>query len=351
MYTVPTETMESDGTLEWDSTTIVVVVARSDRAHGLGYTYGHRAVARVIDDTLAPIARGAPVDGTDAVWRRMVDAARNIGRPGLVAHAISAVDNALWDLHARERGVPLVDLFGRAHTSCPAYGSGGFTSYDDRRLSAQLEGWARAGCRFVKMKIGRSQTDDRHRVKVARAAIGDDVELFVDANGAYRVDEAIATASWLADHDVRWLEEPVSSDDLRGLARVRAATPTMAVTAGEYGYDPWYFATMIAAGAVDVVQVDATRCLGFSGARRVATLAAAHHLPLSTHTAPALHVSFACSVPEVRHVEYFHDHVRLEAMLFEGAPTLVGGLLTPDRERIGNGLELRSTAAEPYRVV
>ena len=237
---------------------------------------------------------------------------RNAGRPGIASTAIAAVDVALWDLKARLLDVPLVSLLGAVREAIPIYGSGGFTSYTESRLEAQLGGWAEQGIGAVKMKIGRDAAADRQRVRRARAAIGPDVGLFVDANGAYDRKEALQQADVFAHEDVAWFEEPVTSDDLEGLRLIRDRAPVvMDVAAGEYGYDIRYFRRMLAAGAVDVLQADATRC-GITGFLEAAALCDAWSMPLSAHTAPALHVHLCCAAPRARNLEYFHDHVRLE---------------------------------------
>lgn len=296
---------------------------------------------------LAPLVVGRDAWEIAANWAAMVGAVRNLGRPGVAATAISAVDNALWDLKARLLGLSLVDLIGAARTAIPAYGSGGFCSYDDRRLGDQLGGWAADGFRFVKMKVGRNPADDPRRADVARTAIGPRVELFVDANGAYDRSHARAAAAMFAERDVRWLEEPVSSDDVAGLLRDRAPAG-MAIAAGEYGWDVFAFRRLLEAGAVDVLQADATRCLGTTGFAAAAALCEAHNTPLSAHCAPSLHAHLTCAARPAVHLEWFHDHVRIERLLFDGAPQPRGGLLEPDRARPGIGLELKRADAAPY---
>ena len=205
--------------------------------------------------------------------------------------------------------------------------------------------WAGQGIRAVKMKVGAHPDEDVRRVAAARSAIGAHTELMVDANGAYARKQALAFARAFADVGVTWFEEPVSSDDLEGLRLVRDLAPTgMEVAAGEYGYDAPYFRRMLEAGAVDVLQADATRCMGVTGFLQAAALAQASMIPLSAHTAPALHVHLGCAVPAVRHLEYFHDHVRVERLLFEGATEPHDGLLAPDLGRPGLGLEPRPDA-------
>jgi L-alanine-DL-glutamate epimerase-like enolase superfamily enzyme len=283
----------------------------------------------------------------------MVRAVRNVGRPGVAATAVSAVDLALWDLKARVIGRPLWRLLGAHRDAVPIYGSGGFTTYSDAELTAQLGGWAAAGIPRVKMKLGVDRgarpDEDARRVAVARQAIGPDVELFVDANGAYEPRQAIGQAQRFAELGVVYFEEPVSSDQLDQLAFVRQHV-SMAVAAGEYGYDPWYFRRMLEAGAVDVLQADATRCLGATGWLEAAALAHAFATPFSAHTAPSIHAQLGCAAPQLSHVEYFHDHARIEQMLFDGAPRPLGGCLRPDRDRPGFGLELKRADAERWRI-
>ena len=348
-YTIPTDAPESDGTIEWDRTTVVVVTASAADCHGIGYSYADRSAGSVVRDTLAPLLKGTNAMAVGAAWHAMLRAVRNIGRPGIAAAAISAVDVALWDLKARLLSLPLLDLLGAVRPAVAAYGSGGFTSYGDDRLARQLSGWAEAGLREVKMKVGREPARDVHRVALAREAIGPGVGLFVDANGAYSVKQALRLADAFADAGVSWFEEPVSSDDLEGLrVMVERAPANMDIAAGEYGYDPWYFRRMLAAGAVDVLQADATRCGGISGFLRAAALAEAWMTPLSAHTAPSLHAHLGCACKPVRNVEYFHDHARIEPMLFDGALAPVDGRLTPDPGRPGLGLELKAADSERF---
>ena len=348
-YTVPTDLPESDGTLAWDKTTLVLVHATAAGKTGLGYTYANAATASLIHEQLAKLLAGADAMAPALAYRTMWREIRNLGRPGICSLAISAVDCALWDLKAKLLELPLVTLLGQVRRGAPIYGSGGFTSYSDRQLASQLGGWVREGIPRVKMKIGRDAKRDVERVAVARDAIGPSAGLFVDANGAYSRKQAIAQAEIFAEYNVSWFEEPVSSDDLEGLRLLRDRAPAgMEIAAGEYGYDTFYFRRMLAAGAVDVQQADVTRCGGVTAFLQVGALCEAFNLPLSGHTAPALHTHVGCAIPAFRNLEYFHDHVRIERMFFDGFPELVGGELRPDLSRPGIGLELKRTDAERY---
>jgi L-alanine-DL-glutamate epimerase-like enolase superfamily enzyme len=351
-YTVPTDFPEADGTAAWTSTTIIVVHVQAAGRQGIGYSYSDASAAAVIDSMLAPIVTGRNAMDPPGTWRAMNVAVRNLGREGLSATAISAVDTALWDLKAVLLDQPLAFLLGRYRTSVPIYGSGGFTSYDDRQLTRQLAGWVETdGCRWVKMKIGTHPERDPKRVAVAKTAIGH-AGLFVDANGAYSPRQARYLADiFSADQNVRWFEEPVSSDDLTGLRQVRDHAPAaMEIAAGEYGYTTDYFRRMLESGAVDVQQADATRCGGVTGFMLAAALCEAHHTDLSAHCAPALHRHLGCAAPRFRHVEWFHDHVRIERMLFDGAPVPHDGVIAPDPSRPGLGLSLKPQDAEPFAV-
>lgn len=351
-FTIPTDEPEGDGTFEWDSTAIVVVHAHAGGTSGLGYTYADISTAKLIESKLAGIVEGTPVSSPRASWAAMVRATRNLGRPGITSMAIAAVDLALWDLHARLLGAPLCTVLGMANDHVPVYGSGGFTTYTNDRLQRQLSSWTGEGIPRVKMKVGAHPREDEQRVRAAREAIGPGAELFVDANGAYERKQALQLAEAFREQaSVSWFEEPVSSDDLEGLRVMRDRAPAgMAIAAGEYGYDSVYFRRMLDAGAVDVLQADVTRCAGITELLRVAGLCRARGIPLSCHCGPAIHVHPACAIDELLHLEYFHDHVRIEEMLFDGLPELREGALWPDLARPGNGLSLRRSDAAPYSV-
>jgi L-alanine-DL-glutamate epimerase-like enolase superfamily enzyme len=354
VYEVPTDQPEADGTLEWSSTTVVVVEVRAADHTGLGWTYAGPGCAALVEHKLVEVCVGSVALDVPGLNERMARACRNLGRAGLVACAISAVDIAAWDLKARLLQVPLAGLFGQVRRGAPIYGSGGFTTYDEAATRAQLEQWTQDwSVPRVKIKIGESWGGDPGRdlarVALAREVIGEDVELYVDANGGYTRKQAVRMGQQFYDqHNVVWFEEPVSSDDLDGLREVRDNC-NADVAAGEYGYSLDYFAKMVGAEAVDCLQVDVTRCGGYTVWLRAAGVAQAHNLQVSGHCAPNLHAHVATSVPNLRHLEYFHDHHRIETMLFDGALSPQGGHLVPATDKHGHGLSLRQADAERFR--
>jgi L-alanine-DL-glutamate epimerase-like enolase superfamily enzyme len=353
VYVIPTDAPEADGTLAWDKTTLVLITARAGNTRGIGWSYTAAAAQSVVTDVLAGVVTGRSALDIAGAAEAMARAVRNIGRAGIAAMAISAVDTALWDLKARLLGCSVTALLGRVRADVPIYGSGGFTSYDDEQTHRQLAGWVEKDrIPRVKIKIGEgwgtNERRDIERVALARDVIGPDTELLTDANGAYRTGQAVRVAAMMADYGVAWFEEPVSSDDLAGIAAVRRQVRPD-VAAGEYSWSLADSAGLIDSGTVDCLQLDGTRCGGITEFLRGAALAAAHSMHVSAHCAPNLHAHVATAVPNLRHVEYFHDHQRIERMFFDGALDPRGGVLTPDADRPGLGLALRTADAEQYR--
>jgi L-alanine-DL-glutamate epimerase-like enolase superfamily enzyme len=352
-YTIPTDAPEADGTAAWQATTLIVVRVHAAGVTGTGWTYGAAGCAALVDELLAGVVTGRDALAVPGAWAAMVRAARNATRAGAVGYAISAVDVALWDLKARLLDVPLAALFGVVHDTVPVYGSGGFTTYSDEHMVQQLTGWAHdQAIPRVKIKIGESWGADEARdlasIARAREVIGPDTELYVDANGGYQRKQAVRIGHAMAEWDVRWFEEPVSSDDLDGLREVRDRVAAD-VTAGEYGTDITYFRRMCAHEAVDCLQIDATRCGGYTEWLRSAAVAASFGLTVSGHCAPNLHAPVAAATPNLRHLEWFHDHVRIESTLFTGSLDPAGGTVTPT-DRPGHGMALAEDAAQRYRV-
>jgi L-alanine-DL-glutamate epimerase-like enolase superfamily enzyme len=350
-FTVPTTQPESDGTAEWNSTTIVIIELTADGVTGIGYSYANSAAAKVAEELVKKqILNTDPFD-IPALHSALDRQVRNWGRPGLVASAISAIDTCLWDLKARLLEEPLPCLLGKVRDEIQAYGSGGFTSYTEKELIDQLTGWAEEGFAFVKMKIGTHPDQDVARVTAVQKALNGSAQLYVDANGAYDRQQALHKSREFGDLGVTWFEEPVTSDDRVGLhLMVERAPAVMKIAAGEYNYTLDDARLLIEAQAVDVLQTDVTRCGGVSNFIKIGHLCEICHYPYSAHTAPSIHASLCCSVLPAMNVEYFYDHVRIEQMFFDGAITAHDGKLKPDLSRHGLGLEFKRSDAEPYQV-
>lgn len=350
VFRFPTPEPEADGTLRWDATVAVAATLHAGGQTGLGWTYSSPAAAEVIHAHLEGAVVGHDAFDIAAGWSAMHRACRNLGTRGLVMQALSAVDIAWWDLKARLLDMPLTALMGQVRAEVPVYGSGGFTTLSDRQLAEQVSQWLTAGCRAVKIKIGEgwgTRTDrDLERLRQVRDLAGRDIELMADANGAYSTGQARRVGAELDDLDVVWFEEPVSSDDTAGLSVIRNAL-NCDIAAGEYAADLYEIGHLL--GAIDCLQLDATRCGGYTGWLRGAALAQAHNLPVSAHCAPALHAPVAAATPHLRHVEWFIDHARLEPLLVDGAAPVRNGTLACNGDVRGHGMSL-SVRAGTYRV-
>jgi len=351
VYTVPTPEPEADGTLSWDATTAVLVTLQAGGRTGLGWTYSSAAAATVVDDKLADAVRGCAASDIAAGWQAMHRACRNLGTRGLVMQAISAVDVAWWDLKAKLLELPLSGLLGACRTDVPIYGSGGFTTLSEAQLAEQVQWWQSVGCTAMKIKIGQdwggSVDRDLARVRALARLAGDQTEPMVDANGGYTIGQARRVGRQLDELGVGWFEEPVSSDDLAGLAELRSVL-RCDVAAGEYAADVYEISALLP--VVDCLQLDVTRCGGYTGWLRGAALAQARNRQVSAQCAPSLHAPVAAAVPNLRHVEWFADHARLEPLLFEGIPAVRDGALHVHQDRSGHGMSLNVAAAERWRV-
>lgn len=337
----PTPHPEADGTLEWEATTAVTVLAESGSHTGTGWTYSDPAAAAVVDGVLKSALAGADPHDPPLCWQRMVRACRNIGATGLVMQAISAVDIALWDLHARSVGVDLPRLWGAMRPSVRIYGSGGFVNEDESVLVDDIAEWTRMGATAMKIKIGQDRGGavdrDLHRVRTLVDTAPAGTECMVDANGAYTPGQALRVGRQLDDLGVVWFEEPVTSDDPHTLGELADALDCD-VTAGEYAWTVTDAQRLVP--QVDCLQLDVTRCGGYTGWFSAAAVAAGSHREVSAHCAPALHTPVAAATANLRHLEYFIDHARLEPQLADGVPTPSGGVLTPSSAP-GHGLTLR----------
>lgn len=349
-YKIPTDRPESDGTFTWNATTIAIAFVHAAGKKGIGYSYTSAGAVPVIRDELAPRIEGADAFETGRCWMILKNAVRNLGRAGIAKMAAAAVIAAIWDLKGKLLDLSLAAMLGACRNGIPVYGSGGFTSYTLEELAAQMGGWANEGIKMVKMKIGRDPNADPERIHTVRDAVGPGVQVFVDANEAFDRKTALAIVDDLVHDKVTWYEQPIHHLDFDGMRLIRDRLPaSIELTSGEYGFEPDYFRRMMEAGAVDIIQADATRC-GVNDFLAAANLCSAYHLPISSHTAPALHAHLCCVAETARNLEYFYDHVRIEQMLFDGVPVPRKGIIEPDLGRPGLGIVLKEKDAEQFLI-
>ena len=350
-YKIPTDALEADGTFQWNSTTLVLVQIEAGNKTGMGHTYADEATAFLIHKKFKNLVLQKNALDIQGITSFLTKQIRNSGTCGISMMAVSAIDNALWDLKAKLLDVPLCKLLGQVKESMLVYGSGGFTSYNKKQLQQQFSNWQEQGIQYMKMKVGAHPGKDVQRVKEAREVLNDNVQLMIDANGAYSAKQALQKAEEVLQYNVTWFEEPVSSDNAEGLHFIRKHAPAQInIAAGEYGYHLSYFQAMLHAKAVDVLQADATRCGGITGFLKAGFLAEAHQLPFSSHCALALHLHAAVCLPSFFIAEYFHDHVRIEQLLFDGAATVENGVIKPDLSRAGFGFEFKHKDAQDYKL-
>jgi D-arabinonate dehydratase len=277
---------------------------------------------------------------------------RGAGRKGAAFQAISTIDNALWDLKAKALGVPLYRLLGPAHKSVPVYGSGGWTNYTEDELVREQSRLVESGHLRTKMKVGKdfgkAEREDVTRLAAVRHALGDNIEIFVDANNGYYAKQAIRIAEEFAEFNIGWFEEPVLADDIPGLAAI-AQSISIPVATGEHEYTKYGFRDLITAGAVDIVQADIGRVGGVTEWMKVAHLAAAFNLPMAPHAYCYLHIHPAMATQNLKVVELLDiERIPMELYLVDPAKP-EGGALKPD-DRPGNGVQLDPHAVEKYRI-
>lgn len=311
-------------------------------------------VARdIIERALKPILLNQDPLCIEKLWDDMFWRVRGYGRKGVAFCAISAVDIALWDLKAKLFGVPLYRLLGPYTDRVPIYGSGGWTSFSEEELVREQTGYVERGIPRVKMKVakdfGKSEAEDIRRLKAVRKAVGDEVEIYVDANNGYYAKQAIGMAKHLADYDVKWFEEPVLADDIAGLAAIARAI-SIPVATGEHEYTRYGFKELIAQGGADIVQPDVGRVGGISEWMKVAHLAQAFNLPIAPHAVQLVHLHVACCIPNLKVVEYLGTVEEGDKLWYTEFPEPRDGYWSPYPDRPGLGLELSPEAIRKYAV-
>jgi L-alanine-DL-glutamate epimerase-like enolase superfamily enzyme len=292
-----------------------LVRVRAGGVDGIGFCYagssGGTLVAHAVENLLAPILLGQDSLLVEGLWQRMFEETVLHGRAGSVMRAISILDCALWDLNARAAKLPLYKYLGAAvERTVPAYASGGYylDGKTPKKLGQEMAGYAKAGFRAVKMKVGRlSPKEEEARVKAAREAIGPDVELMLDANNAWRdLPTAMRYIERFELYDPYWIEEPFFPDDIENHARLAKLT-RVTVATGEIGTGRWHFKEILDKGAAQILQTDALVCGGVSEWRKIAATAASYGVTVCPHWFHDLHAQLVAATPNARYVEYFPD--------------------------------------------
>ena len=320
---------------------------------GLGTGTGGPAVRAVIEHNLKDVLIGEDPFDVERLWESMFWRVRGFGRKGVAFCAISCVDVALWDLKAKALGVALYKLLGPYTDTVPIYGSGGWTSFTEAELVREQVGYVERGIPRVKMKVakdfGRAEREDIRRLAAVRKAVGDDVEIYVDANNGYYAKQAIRMAREFEQYGIGWFEEPVLADDIDGLAAVARATP-IPVATGEHEYTKYGFKELIARGGADIVQPDVGRVGGITEWLKVAHLAHAFNLPVAPHAVQLVHLHLACATPNLKVVEYLGVSEEGDRIWYTDFPQPRNGMWSPYPDRPGLGLELSPQAVELYSV-
>jgi L-alanine-DL-glutamate epimerase-like enolase superfamily enzyme len=349
-YRIPLPAVLSDST-HGEIAHFELVTARlrdADGAEGVGYTYtvgaGARAIRALLEE-LAPLLVGQDAEGIEALWQRMWWGCHYVGRGGLAAFAIAAADIALWDLRARRARLPLWKILGGHRPRVKAYAGGIDLQFPLDRLLRQTDENIGRGFRAIKMKVGRARLpEDVERVRAMREHLGPDVPLMVDANMRWTADEAIRAARALAAHDVFWVEEPTIPDDVPGHVRV-VREGGLPVAAGENLRTIHEFKRLIDAGGVTFPEPDVSNVGGVTPWLKVAHVAEAHNLPVTSHGVHDLHVHLLAAVPNASYLEV--HGFGLERFIAEPLAIRDGLATAPDRP--GHGVEFDWKGLEPLR--
>lgn len=324
---------------------VTVRLRDSDGAEGVGYTYtvgvGGAAI-RILIDALSEVLTGEDAGRIEALWQKMWWRLHYGGRGGLVSFAVSAVDIALWDLKAKRAGLPLWRLLGGFDPAVPCYAGGIDLEFSLDALLRQTDDNLSKGFRAIKMKVGRKRlSEDVERVRAMRSHLGPDFPLMADANMRWSVDEAIRAARALADTGLVWLEEPTIPDDVAGHARI-VREGGLPIATGENFHTLHEFSAMISAGGVTYPEPDVTNCGGVTVFLKVAHLAEAHNLPVTSHGAHDLTVHLMAAVPNRTFMEV--HGFGLERYLAEPTTIREGVAIAPDRPGHGIAFDWEAVA-------
>lgn len=329
---------------------IAVRIADGEGREGVGYTYtaggaGAGAIRSLIADDFLPLLDGADETRIEALWRRMWRTVHFAGRGGPAAFAMAAVDIALWDLKARQANMPLWRLLGGCDPRVRAYAGGIDLQFPLELLLERTRENLEKGFRAIKMKVGRDRlAEDVERVGAMRDLLGEGFPLMADANMRWTADEALQAALALADARLVWLEEPMAPEDIAGHARLRRMAP-VPLAAGENLHTLAEFRAYMEAQAVSFPEPDVATCGGITPWMKIAKLAEAFDLPVTSHGVHDLHVHLLAAVPNASYLEV--HGFGLEAFMAEPLTVSAGCAAAPDRP--GHGVSFDWQGLEALR--
>lgn len=349
LLSVPLDPPLSDSTHVLDCVQWIVVEletedGRTGRSLMLTFDYGPTLLQRIVDNELKRVVVGRDARDIAGTWHACYSYCEYIGQSGVAAWGIAAIEIALWDWLGKALEVPVCQLFGGYRETIPAYGSGGWLSYNTEQLLAEVSGYLQRGFRAVKMKVGSADIRrDVQRVREVRKLIGGEIRLMVDANQAWSPTQAIDFARKIADQDIFWFEEPVSRIDLDGYCRV-ASTIDIPIATGEREYEIGAFRDVLVRGGASILQPDALRIGGLSQCLKVAHLAEAFGRPIALHFYKEIDIHVLAAVSNGLYLEYFGW---LDELLI--APLRVADGMASVPKEPGLGLELKPEALREYR--
>jgi L-alanine-DL-glutamate epimerase-like enolase superfamily enzyme len=336
----------ADATRKVERVGITIVRVKTDQGlEGVGVTYhevGGSAIKAIIRDDMLPRLKGRDPFDTEVIWRDFFAIFRGVGRKGLMFCALSAIDFALWDLKGKILGMPLHRLLGGGRSRVPVYASGGWSSYEDDELVAEMQDMVSQGYSMVKFKVGydggRQPNRDVERVRKVREALGPDIGLMIDANNCWDAGTATQFANRVREYNIMLMEEPVFADDIPGLARFKRGTDIPLGT-GEHEYTKWGVRDLLLADAADVLQIDGARTGGYTEMMKCAALCEAWNVKFAPHAMEHIHIPIASVVSMVPFLERLRLFEPITHKVYKNAQVPTDGYLDVI-EAPGHGLEL-----------
>ena len=345
------------GAWEGGATSIFIHIKTDEGIEGVGIAEPRpvHAIRAIVDREFKGLLIGQDPFNIEKIWNEMFWKIRNYGRKGVGIQALAAIDVGLWDLKAKALGVPLYRLLNPMYESVPVYGSGGWTNMTEEELVGEATGFVDQGFSKYKMKVGmnfgQEEKEDIKRVAAVREAVGDDIEVYVDANMGYNVKQAIRMTRIFEEYNVGWLEEPVLADNITGLAEVTRASD-IPIATGENEYTRHGFKELIANRGADIIQPDVARVGGVTEWMKVASLADSFGLQIAPHGIPEVHLHLCMAIPYLKVVEYFDGGWGRvgKANFFTDVPLPQNGMWTPFPDKPGLGFGLDPDAVAKYSI-